>query len=79
MKIEVNLFASLMKYLPETNSKNPYFIEVEQGATIAKILDRLMVPPEIPKIIFVNGLLAKEKTVLKDGDRAGIFPLVAGG
>jgi len=79
MRIEVNLFASLMKYLPENNSTNPYFLQIEKGTTVRQVLDQLNVPPEIPKIIFINGLIVKSDAVLKDGDRTGIFPLVAGG
>ncbi|MBW2053504.1 MAG: MoaD/ThiS family protein [Deltaproteobacteria bacterium] len=79
MRIEVNLFASLRKYLPENNHGEPVFLDVDQGTTVGQLLDRFNVPAEIPKIIFINGLTAKAESALNDGDRAGIFPLVAGG
>jgi molybdopterin converting factor small subunit len=37
------------------------------------------VPLETVKLIFLNGIHAKDNEVLKDGDRLGVFPPVAGG
>jgi molybdopterin synthase sulfur carrier subunit len=39
----------------------------------------MSIPPEAPKVIFLNGVHAKGDEVLKDGDRLGAFPPVAGG
>jgi molybdopterin synthase sulfur carrier subunit len=80
MKIQLRLFASLAGYLPEQkNSAFPNLIEVEEGITIKSLLDGLKVPAELPKIIFLNGIHADETSVLKEGDRLGIFPPLAGG
>ena len=79
MKVEVALFATLKKYLSEKGAGKPCFIEIDNGTSVGKVLDKLNIPSEIPKIIFVNGLISKEGTILKDGDRMGIFPQVAGG
>ena len=80
MKIQLNLFASLTKFLPET--KTPGFsnlMEIEEDTTIEALLDQLKIPREQPKIIFLNGLHAEETAVLKEGDRLGVFPPLAGG
>jgi molybdopterin converting factor small subunit len=37
------------------------------------------IPPEAPKVIFLNGVHATGNEVLKEGDRVGAFPPVAGG
>ena len=54
-------------------------MEVEEGTTVKSLLESLKVPPELPKIIFLNGVHADETADLKDGDRLGIFPPLAGG
>lgn len=80
LKIQLRLFASLAGYLPDQNTGGPFnTLEIEEGTTIWDILNRLRVPSEIPKIIFLNGIHADETTVLKEGDRLGIFPPLAGG
>ncbi len=80
MKIQLGLFASLAGYLPVQKSNGfSSLMEIEEGTTIQSLLEGLKVPPELPKIIFLNGVHAEETTVLKDGDRLGIFPPLAGG
>ena len=80
MKIQLNLFASLTHYLPDPKGSGfSNLVDVETGTTIEVLLDRLKIPREQPKIIFLNGLHAGETTVLKEGDRLGIFPPLAGG
>jgi len=80
MKIQLNLFASLARLLPNPEGVGfPKLMEIEEGTTIETLLDRLKIPRDQPKIIFLNGIHAKVTTVLKEGDRLGIFPPVAGG
>jgi len=52
---------------------------MEEGTTVGMLMERLHLPEDRPKMVFINGRRASEGTRLKDGDRAGIFPLVAGG
>ena len=79
MKIQLNLFASLSQFLPDQKESGfSNLLEIEEGTTISNLLDRLKIPREQPKIIFLNGLHADEATVLKEGDRLGIFPPLAG-
>jgi molybdopterin converting factor small subunit len=54
-------------------------MQLDQGATVGQVLEKLNIPGEMPKIIFINGLIVKSEAILKDGDRAGIFPPLAGG
>lgn len=79
MKIELILYASLRHYLPEQNGKNSCMVEVEEGTTIGRLLAKLQIPAEAAKILFRNGVHVKSDEVLKDGDRVGAFPPVAGG
>jgi molybdopterin converting factor small subunit len=79
MKIEINLFASLAVYAPAGEGRGPRFLEVEPGTTIREVLNRLGVPPESVKMIFLNGVHGEGGEVLKERDRIGVFPPVAGG
>ena len=80
MKIQLTLFASLAHFLPNPKGVGfPKLVEIKEGTTIEALLDNLQVPREQPKIIFLNGMHAEGTTVLKKGDRLGIFPPLAGG
>ena len=80
MKIELKLYASLGKYMPQALvEKKQSYLEIGEGTTIKALLEDLKVPLETVKLIFLNGIHAEDSTVLKDGDRLGVFPPVAGG
>jgi sulfur carrier protein ThiS len=80
MKIEVKLYASLGKYMPQAIlEKKQDYLEVAEGTTIKALLENLKVPLETVKLVFLNGTHAKGHEVLRDGDRLGVFPPVAGG
>ena len=79
MKVELNLYASLTKYLPKKSTGNSCVVEVEEGTRVKELIARMSIPQEAPKFIFLNGVHAEGGEVLKEGDRLGIFPPVAGG
>jgi sulfur-carrier protein len=80
MKIEVKLYASLGRYMPQAVlERRQNYLEVGEGTTIKALLESFKVPLEAVKLIFLNGIHAKDNEVLKDGDRLGVFPPVAGG
>jgi len=80
MKIELRLYASLARYMPEQKQGSlAQVMELSQGTTIGEVLQKLNVPTNAVKLIFVNGVRARVDQALKDGDRVGIFPPVAGG
>jgi sulfur carrier protein ThiS len=79
MKIEVVLYAQLACLLPGDRTGNAASMEVEDGCTIRDVLVSLNVPPNAPKILFVNGRHAKDDQVLAEGNRLAVFPPIAGG
>jgi molybdopterin synthase sulfur carrier subunit len=80
MKIELKLYASLARFMPsEKGESGANMLEVDEGTTISDLLEALKVPTNHIKLIFVNGIHAKGDHVLKEGDRVGVFPPVAGG
>jgi sulfur carrier protein ThiS len=74
MKIQVSCFATLSRYTPPEG-----YLEAEKSDTPAKILDRLGIPREEVKIVFVNGQNSGLDVVLNENDRVGIFPAIGGG
>jgi len=78
MNVQINLYATLAL---QTTSRGTGadLIEIEDGASIGDILNRLGVSRDAPKIIFLNGVHADLETIPKDGDRIAVFPPIAGG
>lgn len=80
MRIEVRLYASLERYMRgEKGSTSFQYVEAAEGATVGDILQMVRVPAEAVKLIFVNSIHARMDQVLREGDRMGVFPPVAGG
>ncbi|OHE21790.1 MAG: hypothetical protein A2Z43_07030 [Syntrophobacterales bacterium RBG_19FT_COMBO_59_10] len=79
MRIELNLFASLARYVSREAGRFTGEIEVGKGVTILQLLRSLNLPMEKVKLIFLNGVHARGDEVLQEGDRVGVFPPVAGG
>ena len=79
MKIEVNLFATFKRYIKNETGANPSVMDLEGGVCVKDIIQKLKIPADSVKLIFINGVHAKVDTILKDGDRLGLFPPVGGG
>ena len=79
MEIEVYLYASLAKYLPESADGKSVWISCDSGCSAADIADHLQIPKKEIKLVFVNGVRKAADTPLSDGDRLGLFPPVGGG
>ena len=79
MKIEVNLYATLKKYMKNETGGKSSVIALEDGICVKDVIQKLKVPADSVKLIFINGVHAKVDTTLKDGDRLGLFPPVGGG
>lgn len=78
MKIEFRLYASLSRYMPE-EWRTSSTVEVREGITVKELLQALKVPVDAVKVFFINGVHATGDEALRDGDRVGVFPPVAGG
>jgi sulfur carrier protein ThiS len=80
MKIELNLYASLARFMPrEAGAPCDRMWEVGEGTTILALLQRFQIPMDKVRLIFLNGLHARGDEILREGDRVGVFPAVAGG
>jgi molybdopterin synthase sulfur carrier subunit len=79
MKVELCFYASFASRLPENREGNSCTTEIDEGSTVRELLDKMGLPEDLPKIVFLNGLHAKYDDVLKPGDRLAVFPPIAGG
>jgi len=75
MPIELKCYATLAPMTPSNADAFP----LKPGETVLGLIDRLGVPHEEVKIVFVNGVTVALDKPLADGDRVGIFPPVGGG
>ena len=73
--IDLKLYATLNKFLPESAGKFP----VKDGETVLSLIEKLGIPPKQAKLVFIDGVKRDVKTVLRGGERVGIFPPVGGG
>lgn len=74
--VQLCLFAGLERYAP---APLPLDVAVEEGLTVGDLLDALRVPASEAKLLFVNHRTAEREQTLRDGDRVGAFPQIAGG
>jgi len=77
--VEVRLYATLTKYHSDLRSGEPLAMALNDKAKLGNLLDELKLPREEIKTIFVNGRWEEESYLLRDGDRIGILPPIAGG
>jgi molybdopterin converting factor small subunit len=73
--VELKLFASLKKYAPADGDG----FAIEPGIRLSDLISALKIPAEEAKLVFINGSRGSLDTVLKGGERIGIFPPVGGG
>ena len=73
--IQIKLFASLTRYLPDNGDAFP----IEPGETVQSVVQRLGIPLESARLIFVDGIKRDLSAALSGGERVAVFPPVGGG
>lgn len=83
MKIAIEFYASLMKYLPPGNSRFKREVTVDDGLALQKLIDQYHISKEEAHIVLVNGrfVSAEDRAEyrLKETDVVSVWPPVAGG
>lgn len=83
MKMNIEFYASLMKYLPPGNSRFRREIEVEDSLLLSRLIERFHISPEEAHLVLVNGIYVyaqdREGRELQEGDVVSVWPPVAGG
>jgi sulfur carrier protein ThiS len=83
MKMNIELYASLMEYLPPGNQRFRREIDVPDGANVQQIIDQFNITDEQAHIVLVNGHFVcgedRSNRELIPNDTVAIWPPVAGG
>ncbi|HEY3314912.1 MAG TPA: MoaD/ThiS family protein [Bacillota bacterium] len=79
VKVHVYLYASLRQFHAGAGSADGAEAEAPDGTSIAGLYALLGIPAEEVKQAFINGRQRDPNYLLRDGDRVGVFPPIAGG
>ena len=83
MQVNIEFYASLMKYLPPGNSRFRREIKVDEGQALIPLIKRFQIKEEEAHIVLVNGHFVcgedRDQHRLCEGDVVSIWPPVAGG
>jgi molybdopterin converting factor small subunit len=79
VRVEVRLFATLATFLPPHSRDGAAVLEIPDGATIQDVTRRLGIPPDLARVVLVNGRDAGADASLAAEDIVTIFPPLAGG
>ena len=84
MRITFKLYASLTLYLPaQARRSNQIALDIEPGASIAKIIEPFGLPEKLVHLVLVNGVYVPPEQRLgfvpQEDDVLAIWPPIAGG
>lgn len=83
MKIDLKLYATLMRYLPAGASDHTAELDVAEGTTPSQLIDDMKLPPESCFLVLVNGVFVppeeRKTRSMHAGDVLAIWPPIAGG
>ena len=75
-RVKVKLYAGLRAYIGGAASIE---VDVNPGETIEQLLEKLSVPPDQTRIIFLDHRAASLNDPLNGGEQLGVFPAIGGG
>ena len=79
MKVEVRLFATLASFLPTHGRDGAAELELPEGSTVTEVTRCLGIPPDLARVVLVNGRDIGPEARLAARDVVTIFPPLAGG
>ena len=79
MEVRVKLFATLARHLADVKPGTPFEVALCSGATVEDLVEKLDLPRDQVKVVFVNGRARPMDWFLESGDEVGIFPPIGGG
>lgn len=79
MKVEVRLFATLASFLPAHGRDGAADLEIPEGSTVTEVTRCLGIPPDLARVVLVNGRDVGSEAPLTARDVVTIFPPLAGG
>ena len=83
MQISVTLFGGLRHYLPAGSSFNKCQLDLDDGASLAQLLDKLPLPPEQAFMVLLNDEKISdqeyESITIQGDDAIVLLPPIKGG
>jgi len=79
VRVEVRLFATLAAFLPSDGRDGTAELEIPEGSTVTDVARRLGIPPDLARVVLVNGRDIGSEARLTSRDVVTIFPPLAGG
>jgi molybdopterin converting factor small subunit len=79
VKVEVRLFATLASFLPAHGRAGVAELELPEGSTVTEVTRCLGIPPDLARVVLVNGRDIGPEARLAARDVVTIFPPLAGG
>jgi molybdopterin converting factor small subunit len=79
VRIEVRLFANLAAFLPPHGRDGVAELEIPEGSTVTEVTHHLGIPPDLARVVLVNGRDADAEARLAPRDVVTIFPPLSGG
>ena len=83
MKVELKLYASLSRYLPNGAVDHKVVLDVAEGMTPSQLIEDMKLPPESCFLVLVNGVFVppgeRATRAMNPGDALAIWPRIAGG
>ena len=77
MKVNLKCFAQLVKeQVCDYKESTPH--ELPEGSTVSDLVERLGLPREEIKVIFVNNTIVAAGTLLRNGDNVALAPVTGG-
>jgi sulfur carrier protein ThiS len=83
MKMQLKLYASLTKFLPEGSANHTAELDVDEGMTATQVIEKMQLPKEACFLVLLDGiyLTPEERDVrpIREGEALSIWPPIAGG
>jgi molybdopterin converting factor small subunit len=79
VRVQVQLFATLVSFLPPESRDGAVSLEVPDGATVHDVTRSLGIPSSLDRVTLVNGRDAEPERTLRAGDVVTVFPPLMGG
>jgi molybdopterin synthase sulfur carrier subunit len=79
MPLQIRLFATLRRFVPDYDPFQGLALDIPPGTPILHIIEKLGLPPEDVTLILVNGVHQQPDYQLQGDERLAFFPPVGGG
>ena len=83
MQISVTLFGGLRHYLPAGSSFNKCMVDIDDGASLAQLLEKLPVPSDKPYMVLLNDEKVADNSygeiTIQGEDAVVLLPPIKGG